>query len=100
MVKLIEPLLDGRQKLHPLSDILERRFIWQLADCIEHEFLLCHVANVDFAADESKRALRECDKCDELHAEAQSISGLCSFSRSDRALPRAMSDLLGFADII
>jgi hypothetical protein len=54
-VKLIEPLLDGRQKLYSLSDVVERGFVWQFADCIEHEFLLCHGGNVDFSAHESKR---------------------------------------------
>ena len=42
-VELIHPFLNCRKKFDLLGDLLQRNFIGQLANDIQHNFLLAHV---------------------------------------------------------
>jgi hypothetical protein len=54
-IELIQPFLNSCQELNPRSDLVERSFVGQLADGVEHEFFLCHWGSMGFGTPDRKR---------------------------------------------
>jgi hypothetical protein len=56
-IELAEPFLNSRQELHPLSNVVERGLVGQLANSIQHKFFLRHSGSIDFEMRASKRLI-------------------------------------------
>ena len=57
-IKLIHPFLDSRKKFNPLGDFIERNFVGQLANGIQSNLFLRHVANISGHQTQSKPGYR------------------------------------------
>ncbi len=47
-IQLIQPFLHSCQELNSCRDVVERRFIRQFTNGIEHQFFLCHGGSIGF----------------------------------------------------
>src|SRR5213075_2909474 len=57
-IKFIHPFLDSRKKFNPLGDFIERNFVGQLANGIQSNLFLRHVANISGHQTQSKPEYR------------------------------------------
>jgi hypothetical protein len=88
-VELIYSFLDCRKKFDLLGDLLQRDFIWQLTNHVQHNFFLAHV-------DEYARALQanQTARSALIVAWRFLASSVVGFSQVDRSSCR-----IGFRDI-